>query len=316
MRPKLVITFVIVFALVYGGMVGLKWLDRHWVEVAKTQLSDLGLPWQRVGAASKSFAVPAGRKLVIESSYGDVTILGGGRGVTVEATRYVRAETARDARGKAKPPTLSGEIAGEAFKIATDRPSGGFGVKTDLVVHLPAGMALAIEARTGKVTVSGLTAAVKVAVTAGEVEVKHGRGAVNVHAGAGNVTITDVRGAVTADAGTGEITLDEITGPIAATCRAGNVTLHRTQSDRIVATSSVGNVDVSPGKPFSGTLKAHTGTGNVTVSLPNGSRCRVKTDVGMGQIQNSLPPEVEAGHPPGLVEASSSMGNVDVTAAE
>jgi len=311
---KVLVTIAIVALLTYAAVGWAVYQGREWVRIAAAEINEEVKPWQEVQRPTQSFDVAAGRRLVIENGRGDVKVLPGLGAVTVEAVVSVKADTAAEARRLAKPVTISGTPEGaDAFRITVSKARDDLRARTDLVVHAPADLPVEIMASLGDVHVSDRNAAVTVTNRAGNIEVRRGRGDVTIGNSAGNITISSVRGRVKATVSAGEIEMHDLHGPVEARCSAGNLRLASVESDRVDASASLGNVDLRLTRPFSGQLTARTSTGNVTIAVPRGSRCRVETDVSLGQTNASLPDSVTAGNPPGLITASSSMGNVEIT---
>jgi len=314
MGRRVLIVIAIAALLTYAAVGWAVYRGREWVRLAAAEISDESKPWQEVERPATSFDVAAGRRLVIENRRGNVQVLPGSGEVTVEAIVSVRADTAAQAHRLAKPVTISGKPEGaDAFRITVSRVRDDLRARTDLVVHAPADLPVEIAASLGDVEVSDREAAVTVTNRAGNIEVRRGRGDVTIGNSAGNITISSVRGRVKTTVSAGEIEMHDLYGPVEARCSAGNVFLTAVESDDINASASMGNVDIRLTRPFSGRLAARTSAGNVTIAIPRGSRCRVETDVSLGQTNASLPDSITAGNPPGLITASSSMGNVEIT---
>jgi hypothetical protein len=317
MYRKLLIAFAIVLVLTYGLVAWAAYQSRKWVKMVVAEMEAEGKPWQEVGRQTKSFTVPTGRRVILENERGDVTVLPGGGEIRVEAVSYVSAETAAEARQKAKPASISGaQLGGDAFRIMVSTSRHGLRAKTDLTVRVPKGAALEVRHDLGDVSVSGMEAAVSAKSSAGNVRVEECRGPVTITNTAGNTEVRSVRGDATVSSSAGEISLHDIRGCARARGTAGNISMDEIRGDTIEAATSAGNVEIHlPGR-FAGRLKAESSAGNVSVVVPRDARCRVRAHTSLGSVHNSLPAEVTAGDPPGLIEVSVSMGNVQIGLAE
>lgn len=313
---RLLIAFALLSLLVYALLAWGAWASRDFVKLAWGEIESEGKPWQDLGRETKTFSVPAGRRLVVTNVRGDVKITPGGNEVVVDAVYSARGETLAAAKRRAPSLSLIAAPQGDdTFRLscpaADDRR-----LKCDLTLRLPPHQEVQLDTVAGNLEVSGLKAAVSIANRAGNVRVARCDGPISVTNSAGNTEVATARQAVTVTSSAGEIVLRDLRGSVNATNSAGNIELRDAKSDAIHLANSAGNIEVTLSHPFTGQLTARTRAGNVAISLPRSSRCRVETRASLGQITNSLPAEVTAGDPPGLIDASASMGNVEITVAE
>jgi DUF4097 and DUF4098 domain-containing protein YvlB len=142
----------------------------------------------------------------------------------------------------------------------------------------------------------------------------------------GEIEVARVSDGVTARASSGALTLRQVRGPITARNMSNTIRLADLGSDKIIVSTSSGEIDVRPGGAFAGDLNARAGDGDITIALSPDASCRVKTATGTGEISCSLPLQDisyhgrnisgRLGRGEGMVDAATGDGSITLVVDE
>ena len=227
----------------------------------------------------------AGTPVTITNPNGNVSV----RGVTgskVTATaKYVDSGAPADV-------DVSGD--GATFNVRPRRNGRGGEVALDVVLPSNARIGL-VEARSGNVTVTGISNDVRVVASSGNVRLD-GVGSANVRCSSGDVTILNVAGAALVESSSGSMSITSVGGNLTANCRSGNVTV-RDVGGNVETSVGSGNFTI---EKLGGSIRVAAISGNVRVT-GGGGNANVNTASG-----NILLDGVE-----GSVDATTSSGNVE-----
>lgn len=225
-------------------------------------------------ASDTTFAVPSGSRIIIESSEGDVEIVGGaGR----EARVLVDGETGRARVSRS----------GSVFRIRAREHHGD----ADFALRVPADVDIEIRGSEGDIRISDVAGGVTVQTVDGDIEVDGAR-AVAAQTVDGDIHVRRVPGPVTLHNGDGDIHLDEVGGPIAVESVDGDIiVLHADAEDARLSTVG-GDVryegTVAPG----GTYELATHDGDVTFAIPEGAGAEITVVTWDGTLRPSFPIEL------------------------
>lgn len=229
---------------------------------------------------------------------------------------------------------------------------GGCRVSVAVLVAVPRGSAVDIDAGSGRVEVRETRGSVEVDSGSGGVTVKRAAGRVSVDSGSGSVEVEEVQGDVRVDLGSGSVNLSRISGRVEIDGSSGSVTVCDVAGEVSVDTSSgsvrlrrvLGDISVDTGSGSvrlesvrgrqvhvdtgSGSIEAEfdilsdgsysfdTGSGDVILTLPEDASFTLDANTGSGPIRCSLPlagAYSDHGHLHGVLGDGSAVIEVDTS---
>lgn len=198
----------------------------------------------------------------------------------------------------------------------------------DVVIGLPAGSRVVVEAGVGALRTSGRMGAFRGKLGVGDVslaeagpaEVKTGFGDVTIDrvagraqivTGSGAVRVERIDGATTVKNGNGDTWIGEVHDDVRVSAANGAITIDRAEGS--VAAKSA-NGDVRIGEVARRTAVAQTAAGTIEVGVRDGVAAWLDLHTKFGQVRNGLDPSEEPGASEDAVEvrATTSYGDVVV----
>jgi lia operon protein LiaG len=188
----------------------------------------------------------------------------------------------------------------------------GFEASADLVIRVPANVALDLHLAVGDVYAVGTSRTLTIDTYSGNVRTKTTRGTLNIDTGSGEVDVKGHTGNLSIDTGSGDVDVADVSGArtISLDTGSGRVVVERcsaldelridTGSGRVIARNieaRVMNVDTGSGSvevaPTSaaGSLHVDTGSGSVTLIAPSNFGAELEISAGSGGIRSDLPLE-------------------------
>ncbi|RMG26364.1 MAG: hypothetical protein D6724_01965 [Armatimonadetes bacterium] len=245
----------------------------HWFGPVETRSTELPLE------------VPAGKRLRIERTHGDVIVTGGAAIGQMKATVTVRGADMQDARSKAErwTPVIEESDGVVLLKQSTDT------LREDVEISVPAGVEVEVHAESGQVRVRGTEAPVRVTALAGDVSVENVSGRVAVVSHAGDVRIAHVKDAeVEIENRSGDVSLSDVHGSFSIRSAAGGVKCSEVTVQSGAIETVRGDVLLQLVKPFDGALTIRTVSGNVLADIDGASDCRVALSSVSGAVNTSI----------------------------
>jgi hypothetical protein len=188
----------------------------------------------------------------------------------------------------------------------------GFEASADLIIRVPANVALDLHVALGDVDATGTTRKLAIDTYSGNVRTSETRGPLDIDTGSGDVEVKTHSGDLSVDTGSGRIDVSDVesarvisldTGSGAVLvdrCRASDNLSIDTGSGRIVARNieardmtldtGSGSVEVAP-TAAAGALRVDTGSGSVTLIAPSDFNAELEISAGSGGIRSDLPLE-------------------------
>ncbi|HVA55461.1 MAG TPA: DUF4097 family beta strand repeat-containing protein [Gammaproteobacteria bacterium] len=154
----------------------------------------------------------------------------------------------------------------------------GTPLHVDLVVQVPAGLALTLVNYAGLTEVNGIKNDLQVKTSSGDVHVSDVHGQFSADTGSGDVHVAGLTGDFTADTGSGDVFAEHISGNVHADTGSGDVHVSEANSQILYADTGSGDVTFSNVK---GDMKFDTGSGDVRLDDANGS---LHADTGSGDV--------------------------------
>lgn len=233
----------------------------------------------------KTFNVSSGGTLNLETDIGNVRVVTGGSGVTVDIKRHART----DAALKDFVITLDQSGNDVIVRAKYDRPSRWFNWSNDIdatfTVTVPSNYNLKVSTAGGDVRVADIT------------------GDVYVRTSGGGLDIGRINGPVDGRTSGGDVELDSATGRVDLRTSGGGIRIGEASSS-VQARSSGGSIDV---RRVGGDLYAHTSGGGITIEDASGA---VDAETSGGSIRARLSQQ-----PKGDSRLSTSGGGISLTVA-
>lgn len=141
-------------------------------------------------------------------------------------------------------------------------------------LSISGGSAAVVDLSSGGVTITGISGNVEVETASGGIEVESIGGSLRAHTASGGLEIKDIAGAVEADTASGriEIELDaNHSGTVKADTGSGgiDVSFGPGQAGPVTLDTGSGGIELNYGGPFTGDADLDTGSGSITVNLTN-----------------------------------------------
>lgn len=233
-------------------------------------------------APDTTIAVRAGDRLRISTHEGDIT-------VRVWDRSEVEVRSAEE-RGRSRGVKVS--RAGGV--IVVDGTVGWLGGddETDLVIRMPAKMAVSANSVEGDITVNGAVGPVSVETVQGDVQVRGARGNVNASAVDGDVDLSDVEGNISAVSVNGDVQIVSARGRVAGEAVNGDVTVLDSRSDAVSLSSVNGALCFSGPLSSNGQYEMSTHNGDILLGVQQGASASVSVSTFQGDFESDLPIQV------------------------
>ncbi|EGM76388.1 hypothetical protein Rhein_3450 [Rheinheimera sp. A13L] len=202
-------------------------------------------------------------ELKAETEAGDLKIVGVKGASQIEVTADIYSSDSR-------PFTLSLEKQGSAAVLKAVG-SSCFGICTgssayaDLVVTMPAELALALEDGSGDIHIEGLSSDLVIEDGSGNLTVQGGRHLV-LEDGSGNVSLTQLSGNVTVEDGSGDLFIQQVAGTVLVEDGSGDIDIQQVKG---MVTISDGSGDIRVQQAGGFTL-LEDGSGELKIDQING----------------------------------------------
>jgi len=232
-----------------------------------------GIPWSESAHSEYSFRIdpPEGRHMTIHNANGKTRVVGEERDdIEVFVEKRARGETPEAANEVLDEiELLSHEVAGHLeIEVEAPRRWKRHG-STDLVIHVPQDIEVAVVSANGRVGIEGLRSPVHARSSNGPITISDIIGDVQVFTSNAKVTCNCTSGCLKARSSNGKILLDQHRGSVDASTSNGIIQ---------VILSEIGAEGVA----------LATSNGRVILELPEGADCDVDIRVENGVIRNSL----------------------------
>jgi DUF4097 and DUF4098 domain-containing protein YvlB len=215
--------------------------------------------------------------LQVDAGAGDILVMPtAGDDVRIDST----------AKGALHTPRLRAVKDGMRVRMSGNCSAISFGpCRASIVVHVPPGTRIDVRSGSGDLTVSGITAPVRMETGSGDVNATALTGDADLRTSSGDVNGRELGGAVVLRSASGDVNADELTArTVEAVTSSGDVELGFRFAPRdIDAATASGDVDVSLPRGQTYRIAADTGSGDRTVmdDDPNSSRVvRARTSSG------------------------------------
>jgi Putative adhesin len=188
-----------------------------------------------------------------------------------------------------------------------------FEASADIVIKVPATVALDLHVALGDIDAAGTRAALSIDSYSGAVRSSGTRGSLTIDTGSGDVEVITHNGDLSVDTGSGDVEVSDVTGArritldtgsgavIANRCQASDKLTIDTGSGEIIARNvdapemtidtGSGAVEVAPNATVE-TLRIDTGSGQVTLVAPTNFGAQLEISAGSGRVSFDVPLEI------------------------
>jgi hypothetical protein len=250
----------------------------------------------------RTFNVHDGGTLIVDADVGNVTVTGGGTGVTVDVKRRAHGGT------DVKDLRLSFDQSGNDVHVAAryDHPFSwlhwNFGLDVDIVVNVPSTYNLQLRTAGGNVKIGDLKGDIRAKTSGGDVQLARINGPVDASTSGGDVHLDSATGRIVLHTSGGDVHIGNASGSVDAKTSGGSIEIVRAGAD-VVAHTSGGGIMID--EAF-GALDASTSGGSIRARLARQPRGESKLSTSGGGITVSLAPGVALD-----LDAHSSGGDVE-----
>ena len=319
MKPMSVsakLSILIVFALLFGAtMIALSVRGR-------TSHTEESLDWGKDNTITKSFAVKAGDKLVLDADQGDVVI----SGTDSEELNVKVLQKGSDSELKKFHVNFDQSDGIVSIKARHERRYFQFfdnsWLNVRFEIELPKNFNLDLQTAGGDLSVRNVRGTVVGETSGGDVEAETVDGKIKLSTAGGNVKLFAANGEFALSTSGGNITGEDITGSTRAETSGGNIIFKRADGS-LHAETSGGDIRVEL-KDNKG-VDLSTSGGNVAVSLPKSITADVRAETTGGDVscdfpfsgklkESSLNGKINGGGQ--LIRLESSGGDIVIHAVE
>lgn len=227
-------------------------------------------------------AIGEGKTLKVESTTGDIKIVGGKDESKAVAHATLRAGDAEEAKKKAEEYTLIVEESDHDVIIR--QPDIG-GLSVDLEIFLAVKVPVEVRTQTGDVSILDTGLAARVTSHSGDVHLRGLNGAVEVVLQNGDLIVEDSSASsLTVENKSGDVMLRRVTGNLVTRTASGDVHLLSCGGGTASVETVSGDVGVDMSEPITKTLNVRTVNGDAQVTVPDGCDCRVSLSTLRGDV--------------------------------
>lgn len=226
---------------------------------------------ERVDRSTRTLSIGPHGSLELRNISGDITITaGGGKDVSLEILRRVRAQTDADAALGLQQVQVAVDYRGEraTVDVAYPRERMTYQVTTTLTATVPPGTRVTARSVSGNVVLRGVAGDAAVETVSGNVEIRDGKQVSKARSVSGNVVLTDIDSDRVLSAGT----------------ISGNVQLLHARASRISVEVVSGGIQADDVTCDSAQLKSLSGSVDYTGKFSPGGRYEFNSHSGSVRV--------------------------------
>lgn len=226
--------------------------------------------------ADTTFTVQRGQRLEISAFAGSITVRTWNRDqVRVTGETGSKDELEVEARGS----------------VITVETTGRWGPASDadIVVTMPAWMAVAASGVETDITIEGCKCAIRAETVSGDVTVRGGEGNVDLESVEGSITASDITGRVAAQTVNEDVDLTRITGEVRAQTVNGDVMLEDVRSTSVQASTVNGDIRYVGTIQDQGSYEFSTHQGELLVTMAETANATVTVNTFNGSFESEFP---------------------------
>lgn len=233
-------------------------------------------------APDTTIAVRAGDRLRISTHEGDITV-----------RVWDRSEVeVRSSEERRRPRAVKVSRAGSV--IVVDGTVGYLGGddETDLIIRMPARMAVSANSVEGDISVDGAAGPVSIETVEGDLVVRGARGNVTASAVDGDIDLSNIEGNISAVSVNGDVQIVAARGRVAGEGVNGDVTVLDSRSDAVSLSSVNGDLTFSGPLSPSGQYEMSTHNGDILLGIQQGASASVNVSTFQGELESQLPVQI------------------------
>ena len=120
----------------------------------------------------------------------------------------------------------------------------GISIRADIIVDMPAGLALEVEDGSGSIEISGIENDVQIDDGSGSIFVEDIDGGLEIEDNSGNVTVRKITGNIFIEDGSGDMDIEDVKGNVKIDDGSGSITVNRVTEDVKIKEDGSGGVSV------------------------------------------------------------------------
>lgn len=249
----------------------------------------------------KAFNVAEGGTLTVETDSGDVKVIAGGSGVTIDLDREIRDQEAlRDLK-------LSFDQQGNNVSISAKYPRQShllqwrdpFELK--FTIHVPSRYNVKVSTSGGDLDVSDITGTVDGRTSGGDVKLGRVNGTVTAHTSGGDLSLRGASGVAKVTTSGGSIDIDDAGASVEAKTSGGSIDINRA-GGAIIARTSGGEIHIGSA---GGSIDAVTSGGSIDAAFAQQPQGESRLSTSGGGVTVKIAPAIAVD-----LEAHASGGGV------
>jgi hypothetical protein len=259
-------------------------------------------------AIRRNFNVAEGGRLVIDADLGDIKVVSGGSGVSVEVIRVARTSNETRANALFRDNDVKLSQSGNDVEINSRYDHGWsfFRWADALDIHynvrVPQHYNLTLKTSGGDIDISALTGSVEARTSGGDIKLATVTGPVMLRSSGGNITLAGTNGKADVHTSGGSIEIGQTSGPIEAGTSGGSIRIHHSGGE-VKAHTSGGGIHIEEAY---GAIDATTSGGSIHASFATQPRSSSRLSTSGGNVTVSIAPSIALD-----IDAHTSGGEVD-----
>lgn len=247
-------------------------------------------------AALPAVAAETIKRTVPTGDVPEVRIICPAGDVVVTGKRSDSVDIVAKLRGKNQRLDVTERGSELLIEVVKTGPGGGWRHDgTDLVVTVPEAATLTVEAASADIEVTGVRGELGIETASGDVDVETFGGRLKATAVSGDVSVTGhlEEGEAWVYSTSGDVDVSELAGRVEATAVSGDVTITDGRLDRVVASTTSGDVFIHGLRGSDTDIEAGAVSGDVELALGPDFGGRIDISTLNGRIDNCFGPKAQ-----------------------
>jgi hypothetical protein len=230
--------------------------------------------------------VPEDKILRIESTSGNLQIIGGAELGSLEASAAFRAYNREEAAKKALNYSPVIEEGDDFVRVSLNE---GPDSTVDAIIHVSHDVHLEVKHAAGDTLIRETGGSLRFDGASGNVSLSGLNGTIDVTLSSGDLKLELSEATLaTIETKSGDILLDKVTGSVNVRSSSGDVSLQEVSGRTISVEAASGDISVDANEPIDGSLAVRTVSGDVKVEITDGCDARVSMSTVSGSASTSV----------------------------
>jgi hypothetical protein len=233
----------------------------------------------------RSFNVAPGGTLILDTDVGDIRVVPGGSGVTVDLTQHTNVSK------RHLEVTFDQQQNDVTVRARLEPTSRWFNWSDDeakFVVTIPARYNVRVKTSGGGITLGRIDGQINADTSGGDVSLDGGTGNIDLRTSGGGIRIGDAGGSVTAKTSGGSIEIRRVAGDLIARTSGGGITIGEA-SGTVDAQTSGGSIKAQLARQPHADSKLSTSGGGITISIAPNVSVDVDARTSGGDVDTDVP---------------------------